>query len=152
LETNTMSEYDNAQLQELLANAFRREKTGARWAYFSVHLVMSLLATLLMWILVLTGTEPLGAGAILLTLLAFFGVFLHLRNVLADSGMYQRSSAELIAQELVRRGVVLNDTPGEKNKRLPTVHLTDDGELVADDSVDEQSVNKQRAANSQLRN
>jgi hypothetical protein len=148
---NVMSE-DDATLQELINRALQREKAGARWAYFAVHLVMAILATVLMWVLVITGSEPLGAGPILLTLLAFFGCFLHLRNVLVDSGMYKRSSSELLAQELLRRGIDLQAASAEKRKRLSTVHLASDGELVSDDATDEQLPTSQRTANNQRGN
>ena len=147
-----MSERDNTNLQELLAKSLHREKTGARWAYFAVHLLMAILFTAISWGLVLSGNEPLTAGAILLSLLAFFGCLMHFRNALVDSGMYQRSTSELLAQELLRRGIDLSDMPGEKRKRPSTVRLNDDGELATDDSDEDQPLTHRRTANNQLRN
>lgn len=146
-----MSE-QNVDLQELVAKALKREKMGARWAYLAVHILLAIVFTAISWGLVISGSEPLSAGTILLSLLAFFSIILHLRNVLTDSGMYQRSSAELLAQELIRRGVDLKDTSREKHKRLAVVQLTDDGELAVADSAEEQPVGNPRTASGQLGN
>ena len=146
-----MSEQD-VDLQELLARALKREKTGARWAYLAVHILLAIVFTVIAWGLVIAGSEPLSGGTILLSVLAFISIILHLRNVLTDAGMYQRTSAELLAQELLRRGIDLKDSSRGNHKRLAVVQLTDDGELATAASAEEQPVGNPRTASGQAGN
>jgi len=138
-----MTQYDNAAVRELLAKTLRRQKAASRWTLFAAHLFLAAIFTIIAWLVVLTGNEPLGTGAILVTLTAFFGSVIHLRSVLHESGMYQPSAAEALVNELVRQGVdlesLLANDQREKPKRSSSLSLSDDGELVADDAANEPS-------------
>ncbi len=138
-----MSQTGNTNLRELLAKTSQRNKTAARWAFFAVHLFFAIMFTAIAWLLVITGNEALNSGAILITLLAFFGTLMHLRSALYDSGMYQQSASDALVKEIVRRGIdietLLDESAREKPKRSAALSLDDDGELVSDVSSAEQS-------------
>lgn len=134
---------DNQTLRELLAKTLQREKATSRWKLFAAHLFIAIVLTAISWFNVVTGSEPLGSGVIMITILAFFGCLIHLRSVLYESGMYQPSASEALVNALVQQGVdlesLLTTAQREKPKRsAATISLSEDGELTTDDTADKQ--------------